>query len=115
MVKKDFDFLVVEPSVKVRRSQRIKRVSVTSKHKKATPQRIRKQIRKANSVARRKARAPIERRADYISDYHRSPFSEDYLCQHEHHMNCVRCGLLQFLIGLVTGMTMALVIARLIF
>ena len=138
--KKDFDFLVVEPVVRVKKTKRTKRVSVTMKemrksslrnpvrstrtskktHKKRTAaagmrpsQRMgRKASRKA--MRGKQAQRPIERRYDYYSERCPSPL-ESEMCAHEHHMNCIRCGLIQFLIGLVTGVTMALAIARIVF
>ncbi len=131
----DFDFLTVEYPRRLRVTKRVLAEPITRKkkhhpkkhstHKKHVKRIVRYSQQRAEyftetapqqkvKVRKPKARHAIERRADILSESFPASFEYDD-CVHEHHMNCIRCGLVQFMIGFVTGLTMALLMARILF
>ncbi|MFQ5620467.1 MAG: hypothetical protein ACE5FT_01330 [Candidatus Nanoarchaeia archaeon] len=134
MGKKEFDFIVRPFSVKNKKSSRKKapkraKTAKRAKKVKRAPKarapkhakkpalkwakntKLPKRIKKKIKVSKTPLKHPIERRFDMYSEDIYEPFG----CRHSHHMNCIRCGLMQFAIGMVTGLAMALLIAKVAF
>lgn len=89
----DFDFITLEqPKIRTRSVRKKRKVS-------------------AKKAPRKQAWEPGLHPGDLVEHLYRDPVA---LCEHDHHMNCIKCGLMQFSIGMVTGLVSALILIRLL-
>ena len=104
--------LTVKPkrrkTVKAVKPKNFKVVSSKPRKTKKTKPRKTKTVHTVRPIGQ----TPIEREFDEYID---EPYSTHDNCNHSHHMHCIRCGLQQFAIGMVTGLAMALIIAKIAF